>query len=107
MSSVSIQFLILVISPNCSRAPVILPLTGCLEVQANVPVTYTLYAMNNCNRSLSIITSLLQTVTINGMTVSSLVNSTTNTSLVYVTLTWTPLSNQVGPQQFCAAAYTR
>jgi len=107
MSSVSIQFLILVITPNCSQAPVVIPLTGCLDVQVNVPVTFTLYAMNYCNRTVSIITSLLPTVSIDGMTVSNLVNSTTNTSLVYVTLTWTPQSNQIGSQEFCAAAYTR
>ncbi len=106
MSSVSIQFLIYVISPNCSQVPVIIPLTGCLEVQVNVPVTFTLYAMSYCNRTVSIINSILPTVNINGMTVSNLVNSTTNTSLVYVTLTWTPQASQIGLQQFCAAAYT-
>jgi hypothetical protein len=107
MSSVPIQFLIYVTSPNCSQAPVVIPLTDCLDVQVNVPVTFTLYAMNYCNRTVSIITSLLPTVGINGMTVSSLVNSTTNTSLVYVTLTWTPQASQIGSQKFCAVAYTK
>ncbi len=107
MSSVSIQFLIYVITPNCSQAPVFIPLTGCLDVQVNVPVTFTLYVMNYCNRTVSITTSLLPTVSITGMTVSNLVNSTTNTSLVYVTLTWTPQASQIGSQQFCAVAYTR
>jgi hypothetical protein len=107
MSSVAIQFLIYVLTPNCSQPPVIIPLTGCLDVQVNVPVTFTLYAMNYCNRTQSIITSLLPTETINGMNVSNLVNSTTNTSLVYVTLTWTPQMGQIGSQEFCAVAYTR
>ncbi len=107
MSSVSIQFLINVISPTCSEPPVIIPLTGCLDVQVNVPVTFTLYAMNYCNRTISIVTNILPTLSINGMTISSLVNSTTNTSLVYVTLTWTPQASQIGSQEFCAAAFSR
>lgn len=106
MSSVSVTFLIYVPSPNCSQAPVIIPLTGCLEVQVNVSVTFTLYTMNYCNRTKVVITDLIATVNINGMSVSSLTNSTTNTSLAYVTLTWTPQSNQIGSQQFCAVAYT-
>ena len=108
MSSVVVQFLIYVLpAPNCSQAPVIIPLTGCLEVEVNVPVTYTLFAMNYCNRTRTIITDLLPTVDINGMNVSSLSNSTTNTSLVFVTLTWTPRSDQIGQQEFCAVAYTK
>lgn len=107
MSSVSVQFLIYVLpSPNCSQAPVVLPLTGCLEAQVNVSITFTLYAMNYCNRTKVIITDLISTVSIDGMTVGSLTNVTTNTSLVSVTLTWTPLFSQIGPQQFCAVAYT-
>ena len=62
MSSVSIQFLIFVLTPNCSHLPVIIPLTGCLEVQVNVAVTFTLYAMNYCNKTVSIITDILPTV---------------------------------------------
>jgi len=108
MSSVPLQFLVYVLpTPNCSQLPVVLPLTGCLEVQVNVAVTFTLYAMNYCNRTISTITNLLSSVDITGMSVSSLVNSTTNTSLVYVTLTWTPQISQIGPQEFCAVAYTR
>jgi hypothetical protein len=107
MSSVPIQFLIEVITPNCSQVPVVIPLTGCLDVQVNVSVTFTLYALNYCNRTVSMITSLSPTTNINGMTVSSLVNSTTNISLVYVTLTWTPQASQIGSQEFCAVAYTR
>jgi hypothetical protein len=108
MSSVPLQFLINVLSaPSCPQAPVIIPLTGCLQVQVNVSVTFTLYAMNYCNRTKVAIVALLSTVSITGMSVSSLVNSTTNTSLVYVTLTWTPTIGQIGSQQFCAVAYTR
>jgi len=108
MSSVQLQFLDYVLpSPTCTQLPVVIPLTNCLEVQVNVSVTFTLYAMNYCNRTKVVITDLISTVNINGMSVSSLINSTTNTSLVYVTLTWTPQTNQIGPQQFCAVAYTK
>ena len=108
MSSVPIQFLIYVIPPpSCSILPLIIPLTGCLEVQVNVSVNYTLYVMNYCNRTRTIVTDLVVTVGITGMTVGSLTNSTTNTSLVSVTLSWTPQSSQIGPQQFCAAAYNK
>ena len=107
MSSVPVQFLIYVLTPNCSKLPIILPLTGCLEVQVNVPVNFTLYAMNFCNTTKTIITDIAATVGITGMQVGNLFNSTTNTSLSYVTLTWTPQSNQIGSQQFCAVAYTK
>ena len=108
MSSVPTQFLIYVLPPsNCATPPMIIPLTDCLEVEVNVSITFTLYAMNYCNRSKTIITDIISTVGIMGMTVSNLANSTTNTSLVFITLTWTPQSNQIGPQQFCAVAYNR
>ena len=108
MSSVPIQFLIYVLPPpSCSILPFVIPLTGCLDVLVNVPVTYTIYAMNYCNRTRTIITDLITTFHISGMTVSSLSNSTTNASLVLVTLTWTPQPNQIGPQQVCAVAYNK
>ncbi|CAF2967109.1 unnamed protein product [Rotaria sp. Silwood2] len=107
MSSVPVQFLIYVLpTPYCSQAPQILPLTGCFEVQVNVSVNFTLYTMNFCNRTKVTITDIIFTVDISGMQASSLVNSTTNTSLAYVTLNWTPQTNQIGSQQFCAVAYT-
>ncbi|CAF3696101.1 unnamed protein product [Rotaria sordida] len=107
MSSVAIQFLIYVLAtPTCTQAPVILPLTSCLEIQVNVAMIFTLYAMNYCNRTKVIITDLISTVSITGLSASSLVNSTTHTSLVYVTFTWTPQITQIGSQQFCALAYT-
>lgn len=103
MSSVPVQFLINVLStPQCSEVPVILPLTGCLEVQVNISINITLYVLNLCNTTTTIITDLIPTVSINGMQISSLINSTTNTSLVYLILTWTPQLNQIGSEQFCA-----
>ena len=107
MSSVPIQFLIYVLTPNCSTLPVILNLTGCLEVQVNVTTTFTLYAQNYCNKTKSVTTDILPSVGIDGLEVSNLTNSTTNSTLSYVTLTWTPTASQLGVQTFCAVAYTR
>ena len=108
MSSVPIQFLIYVLpAPSCSTPPYIIPLTGCLEAQVNVSVNYTLHVMNYCNRTRTVVTDLITTVGIPGMKVSNLTNSTTNTSLVSVTLTWIPQSSQIGSQQFCAIAYNK
>jgi len=108
MSSIPVQFLIYVLpTPNCPQPPMILPLTDCLEVEVNVSVTFTLYVMNFCNNTISTITDLIPATNIDGIEASSLVNSTTNKSLAYVTLTWTPEINQIGPQQFCAVAYNK
>jgi len=108
MSSVPVQFLIYVLpTPHCTQPPMILPLTDCLEVQVNVSVTFTLYIMDFCNNTISTITDLIPATSINDMQVSSLVNSTTNISLAYVTLSWTPQIDQLGSQQFCAVAYTK
>ena len=108
MSSVPIQFLINVLPiPSCTQAPVFIPLEGCLEVQVNVPVNFTLYIMNYCNRTTSVVNTFLPTLTINFMNISNLVNSTTNTSLVYVTLMWTPQISQMGSREFCAIVYTK
>jgi hypothetical protein len=108
MSSVAIEFLIYVLpTAECSQIPQIFPLTGCMEVQVNVPINFTLYTMNFCNKSKIIVIDLILTADIPGMQVSSLVNSTMNSSLTYVTLSWTPTTNQIGSQTFCAVAYTR
>ncbi len=108
MSSVPAQFLIYVLpTPSCTQAPFIIPLTGCLEVQVNVPVNFTLYIMNYCNKTTAVVNSFVPTVIINSMNISNLINSTTNTSLVYVTLTWTPQVGQIGSHAFCAIAYTK
>jgi hypothetical protein len=108
MSSVPVQFLIYVMTNlSCTELPVFLPLTNCFEVQVGTPVNLTLYVMNQCNRTKTIITDIIDTVSINGMQLGNLTNSTTNVSLSYVTLNWTPQTNQIGSQQFCAIAYTK
>ena len=108
MSSVSVQFLIFVLpTPQCSLLPVVLPITNCLEVQVGLPVNVTLFAMNSCNRSRTIVTDIVISMPINGMNTSRLFNSTTNTSLSFIVLTWTPQSSQIGTQELCAIAYTK
>ncbi|CAF2233481.1 unnamed protein product [Rotaria magnacalcarata] len=105
MSSVPVQFLIYVQpTPVCSIAPVMIAMTDCLEVQTNVSKNFTLYIMNLCN-STATITEVIQSKTITGMTASSVKNSTTNTSLAYITLSWTPQASQIGTQELCAYAY--
>lgn len=108
MSSTPVQFLIYVMPlPACSKAPIILPLNGCLEVQVGVSVTFRLYAINLCAKTVATLTDLILTSEINGMSTSNLTSFPTNTSLSYITLTWIPQVNQVGYQELCAIAYTR
>ncbi|CAM4784705.1 unnamed protein product [Rotaria magnacalcarata] len=105
MSSVPVQFLIYVLpTPSCSLLSVILPLTSCLQVQTGVTTNFTLYAMNLCGSGVTI-TDIIVSKAISGMIAGNLTNSATNSSLVYVTYTWTPQVNQVGLQKFCAIAY--
>ena len=108
MSSVPVQFLIYVLpQPACSKAPLILPIDGCLEVQVGVVVIFRLYTMNLCNRTVANLTDILISDGIDGMSVSNLTSVPTNVSLSYVTLTWTPRANQVGFQELCVVAFTR
>jgi hypothetical protein len=108
MSSIPIQFLINVLPmPTCSELPVILPLMDCLEVQVDIPINLTLYAINYCNKTDSIITDIFVSTGIPGMNISELFSSTINASLSYITLNWIPQSNQIGSPQFCTIAYTR
>ena len=108
MSSVPVQFLIYIVPlPNCTIAPIIQPVNGCLEVQVGVPMSFNLYVTNLCNLSIANLTDLVITKSINGMSAGNLTMSPTNPSLYSSTFTWTPQSNQVGSQQLCTVAYTR
>jgi hypothetical protein len=108
MSSVPVQFLVYVIAiPTCPQSPLIVPSTDCLNVQVGIPINFTLYAMTSCNVTTVIIVDIMQTISIDGMQMGNLTNSTANASLVYVTLTWTPQMYQIGSQEFCVIAYTR
>ncbi|CAF3333443.1 unnamed protein product [Rotaria sp. Silwood2] len=105
MSSVPVQFLIYVLStPTCLILPLILPLTSCSEVEIGVTINITLYAMNLCGSTVSI-TDIIVSKRISGMTAGNLINSTKNSSLVYVTFTWTPQSSQIGQQELCIIAF--
>jgi hypothetical protein len=107
MSSVPVQFLIYVLpTPTCSILPVILPLKGCLEVEVGVTMNFTLFIMNLCNSTVTI-TDIIISQEISGMTAGSLSNSTTNNSLSYILLTWTPQANQIGSQELCVYAYNK
>lgn len=108
MSSVPVQFLIYVLANlSCYEVPVILPFNDCLEVQVGTSINLTLYVLNHCNTTNSRIVDMYVSMEISGVNISRLFNSTTNASLSYITLHWTPQSNQIGSQQFCAAAYTK
>ncbi|CAF1460831.1 unnamed protein product [Adineta steineri] len=100
MSSVPVQFLIYVMpTPNCSITPIIIPLSGCLEVTAGVMKSFNIFVINRCNPFLSNVSDIVVSAGITGMEVSNITQSSTNTSLVYVTFTWTPQTNQLGQQQ--------
>ncbi len=108
MSSVPVQFLIYVLpQPTCGIAPIILPVNGCLEVQVGVSMSFNLYAVNLCNQSIANITDIIVSFGITGMSASNLTSSSTNSSIVYVTYTWTSQANQIGSQQLCTIAFTR
>ncbi len=107
MSSVPVQLLIYVLpTPSCPKPPIIFPLSGCLEVQVGITISFDLYAMNLCNPSVANITDLIVSAGINGMTTGNLTRSPTNSSLSYVHFTWTPQVNQIGLQELCTIAYT-
>jgi hypothetical protein len=107
MSSVPVQFLIYVLpTPTCIILPLILPLTDCLNVEVGISINVTLYAMNLCGSTVAI-TDILVSQGISGMIADNLINSTTNSTLVFVTFTWTPQVNQVGLQQLCTIAFNK
>ncbi|CAF5165102.1 unnamed protein product, partial [Rotaria sp. Silwood1] len=78
----------------------------CLEAQVGISLSFNLYVMNLCDPNVATLADLVVSSDITGMTKGNLINSATNTSLSYVTFTWTPQANQVGEQQLCTIAYT-
>jgi hypothetical protein len=92
--------------PTCPNEPVIIPLSGCLQVTVNVSQSFDIYALNSCNPNISNITGIIVSLEIAGMQESNLTQVLTNTSLYYVTFTWTPQENQIGLQELCIFAYT-
>jgi hypothetical protein len=92
--------------PDCSLAPVIIPITHCLEVTVGVSMSFNLTALNLCDPTVADLADIVLSKEIIGMTESNLTDSLMNTSLAYVTYTWTPQANQMGTQKMCAIAYT-
>ncbi|CAF3864382.1 unnamed protein product, partial [Rotaria sp. Silwood1] len=108
MSSVPVQFLIYVQSqPACSKEPIIILLDRCLEVQVGISISFNLSAINLCNQSVATLIDIAVSNGITGMTHDNLIQSSTNSSIYYMTFTWTPQTNQIGSQQLCTIAYTR
>jgi hypothetical protein len=107
MSSVPVQFLIYVLpEPECSEAPIILPLSDCLEVAIGVLRSFNLSVLNLCSGNVSNVTAIVVSRGITGMQVGNLTQSPTNSSLSDITLLWTPEANQNGSQELCMTAYT-
>lgn len=108
MSSVPVQFLIYVMDqPMCGSAPVIVPLTGCLDALVGVPISFNISAVNLCNPNISEIVDMIVVNSISGMNMSNLTDSSTNASISYVTFTWEPQMSQIGSQQLCVMAITQ
>ncbi|CAF4485428.1 unnamed protein product, partial [Rotaria sp. Silwood2] len=86
--------------------PLIIPLDRCLEVQVGVSISFNLSAINLCTPSVATLTDIVVASGITGMTHGNLIHSSTNSSIYYITFTWTPQTNQIGSQQLCTVAYT-
>jgi hypothetical protein len=107
MSSIPVQFLIYVMAqPACGLAPIILPLSRCLDVPVGVLVNFNLSAATLCNPNISDINTIMVTTDISGMNTSDTINSLTNASISYAMFTWEPQTSQLGSQQLCTVAYT-
>ena len=107
MSSTPVQLLIYVMEqPTCGLAPVILPLTRCFDAQVNVSISFNISAMTRCNPNISDIDTIMTINTIPGMNMSDPIDSLTNASVSYVTVTWKPQLSQLGPQPICFITYT-
>ncbi|CAF3777214.1 unnamed protein product [Adineta steineri] len=105
MSSVPIQFLFYAYNPGagaCATAPSIIgvrPNRACIGVPINVQLNETIEIQTYCPGQ-----TIIDLVTSSpyGMTHSAISNP--SPGLWIMTLTWTPLSSQLGPQGFCAGA---
>jgi hypothetical protein len=107
MSSVPVQFLIYVQGqPTCPKNPVIVPLNGCMEVTANVSISFNVTVINNCDPNVSDLADLIVVSGISGMQNDALTDSVANASMAYMTFTWTPDPSQIGSQQMCLIAFT-
>ena len=92
--------------PACSTPPDLIPLTTCLEVTVGVPQKFNISALNQCDPSIVDMSDILISKDVVGLNKSAMVISSTNTYLAYITIIWTPTSDQIGLQEICAIAYT-
>jgi hypothetical protein len=107
MSSIPVQLLIYVMAePTCGLAPIILPLSRCLDVQVGVLITFNISAVTLCNPNISDINTIMATTDISGLNVTDATDSLTNASVSYSTIIWKPQTSQLGSQQLCIVAYT-
>lgn len=106
MSSVPVQFLIYVLPiPQCPTPPDFVTSLDCLEVQVGVPITFTIYALNECDPDFSTVMNIMVTDSISGVTAGTIVYASDD-SYAYVSYTWTPQANQLGSQEMCVMAFT-
>lgn len=106
MSSVPVQFLVYVLpTPDCATPPELTVAMDCFEAQVGVPFSFTITAINKCDPSDSRISDILVSTNIPGVQAGSLVQASDKLS-ASIQYTWTPQSNQLGPQMFCTTAFT-
>ena len=107
MSSVPVQFLIQVLpTPQCSLLPDFSLSSNCFEAQTGLAMNFTIQVINNCDPNDAIIADTIVLQSIPGMTATNLTQAS-DKSYAWVDYSWTPQSNQLGPQQFCVLAFTR
>ena len=105
MSSVPVQLLIYVMdTPTCGLAPIILPLSRCMEVQVGVTISFNISALTRCDPAVSDIDSMIFPLSIYEMNTTDIIKSATNASISYTTFTWQPSSDQLGSNRLCLAA---
>jgi hypothetical protein len=107
MSSIPVQFLIQVLpTPQCSLLPDFSVSSDCFEAQTGIVMNFTIEVMNNCDPNDAVIADTILLQSIPGMTATNLTQAS-DKSYAWVDYSWTPQSNQLGPQQFCVLAFTR
>ena len=108
LSSVPVQLLIYILPlPSCPNPPVIVPFIGCTEVQIGVFASFNIYAQNLCDDNVAVITDIVVSSGITGVSADDLDVDSNNSSFVFVNYTWTPTEYQIGEQTMCVIAYTR
>ena len=92
--------------PTCYAAPIIVPLTGCMEAAVGVTKTFNITLVNQCNPNNTDLAELFVSQEIAGMDYGNLTDTPNNDSVCFLIFTWTPQLSQLGPQQMCLIGYT-